>query len=677
MLTGLLALAARSGFTEAPATLAWANRYDGPAHGSDSPYPGALTVDASGSVYVTGGSDGGATNDDFVTLKYGTNGAELWTRRYNSPANSTDRASGLAVDGSGNVYVAGESYDGTFDYVLVKYDSSGNEVWTRRYERTGTFNGGVSPAHVVLDAGGNIYLVASDFRNGDFDYLAAKYSPQGDLLWSRFYNGPGNTTDVALAGAVDAGGNLCITGTSAGGTQNYASLSYSPSGDVRWTKRYAGPGIRDEATAIAFDAASNAYVTGLSLGSGGTWDFATLSYDVNGQERWIQRYTGGSNGIGGPTGIAVTGNRVLLTGSVDTDDSRTGKLLCYGQDGTALWGRAIFNTATGLATDSSGAAYVTGAALYDTDWALFETGVAKYLADGTQAWTKRWRAAGDGMYSDDRPAALGLDTTGGVYVTGGSWLSSSLAPPPFRFFSYDIATVKFAQAAPDITPPSCVVGTPVTLTGPTRVYVPVQVLDNGSGVASVELTARSTNCKLQYPLGTDAPIHPTSGRPTITVNPSQSSITVYAVKINASQGARVELRVADAAGNSILCDPVIATLEIPKGSRSVTRTYKGLPAVEHYLRLDNGAPGLQRVSVSVNGRAAGRVELADGEVHQADLQQWYRAGDRNQVQVTAKGAPGSRAILMIGDASMVNGSGTHHQAALPSAPAGVNLDWGG
>jgi len=63
---------------------------------------------------------------------------------------STDRASAMAVDGAGNVYVTGWSYgSGTeSDYATVKYDAGGSELWVARYDGSGNPNDGAAGAAV-------------------------------------------------------------------------------------------------------------------------------------------------------------------------------------------------------------------------------------------------------------------------------------------------------------------------------------------------------------------------------------------------------------------------------------------------------------------------------------------------------------------------------------------------
>lgn len=64
-------------------------------------------------------------------------------------------AQGTAVDGSGNVYVAGRSgADGAYDCLVIKYGPSGNVLWTKTYD-----GGGDDEAYnVALDASGNVYV---------------------------------------------------------------------------------------------------------------------------------------------------------------------------------------------------------------------------------------------------------------------------------------------------------------------------------------------------------------------------------------------------------------------------------------------------------------------------------------------------------------------------------------
>jgi hypothetical protein len=104
-------------------------RYNGPGNYDDEAT--AIAVDGTGNVYVTGESYGSDTSRDYATIKYNSAGDTVWLRRYNGPGNDEDRASAIAVDGTGNVYVTGWSVgSGTSDdYATIKYSGVGVEEW--------------------------------------------------------------------------------------------------------------------------------------------------------------------------------------------------------------------------------------------------------------------------------------------------------------------------------------------------------------------------------------------------------------------------------------------------------------------------------------------------------------------------------------------------------------------
>ena len=112
---------------------AWVARYDGQTADDDGGQ--ALALDGSGNIYLTGYSWGSDTSSDYATMKYDTNGNQLWAARYNGPASSEDWALDVTLDSSGNVYVTGWSIgnDTESDYATVKYDSDGNQLWVARY----------------------------------------------------------------------------------------------------------------------------------------------------------------------------------------------------------------------------------------------------------------------------------------------------------------------------------------------------------------------------------------------------------------------------------------------------------------------------------------------------------------------------------------------------------------
>ena len=158
-------------------TVDWAKRYNGPGNGSD--YAVSLAVDAEGNVYVTGGSAGVGSGDDYATIKYSPTGVRLWVKRYNGPGNGTDIATALAVDAEGNVYVTGCSYaDGTdYDYATIKYSATGVRIWAKRYNGPG--NSYDYAKALAVDAEGNVYVTGRSTGDGSSgDYFTIKYSQE-------------------------------------------------------------------------------------------------------------------------------------------------------------------------------------------------------------------------------------------------------------------------------------------------------------------------------------------------------------------------------------------------------------------------------------------------------------------------------------------------------------------
>src|SRR5215831_1316707 len=270
----------------------WVARYNGAP--GDFDFGFAIAVDDSGNVYVTGASVGSGTLEDYATVKYDSSGNQQWVARYNGPGNGEDEAVGIAVDTSGNVYVTGFSAgSGTGDdYATIKYDSSGQQQWVARYNGPG--NGGDDAAAIAIDASGNVYVTGTSGGSGTGpDCATIKYDTSGQEQWVARYNGPGNEDDYGTAIAVDASGNVYVTGygVGAGTGYDYATIKYDTSGNQLWVARYNGPAnVLDIASAIALDASGNVYVTGWSVGSG--YDYATVKYDSSGQEQWVVRYDG-------------------------------------------------------------------------------------------------------------------------------------------------------------------------------------------------------------------------------------------------------------------------------------------------------------------------------------------------------------------------------------------------
>jgi hypothetical protein len=349
---------------------AWVRRYDGPVNLDD--YPAAITVDGSGNAYVTGYSKGSGTDWDYTTIKYFPNGDTGWVRRYNGPGNGGDDACDIAGDDSGYAYVTGTSYGSgaNYDCATVKYKPNGDIAWVERYNGPGNLDD-VANA-IAVDDSRNVYVTGnSKVSETDWDYVTIKYYPDGDTVWVRRYNGPGNSFDNASAIAVDDSGYVYVTGYSQGsGTlYDYATIKYTPDGDTVWVRRYNGPDSSwDYANAIAVDGSKNVYVSGYSYDNETSDDYTVIKYYPNGDTAWVRRYNGLYNSADNAKAMVLDhSDNVYVTGtSVTGDDNSDYATVKYNSEGDSLWvglydgpGNSD-DGARAIAVDDSNNVYVTG-----------------------------------------------------------------------------------------------------------------------------------------------------------------------------------------------------------------------------------------------------------------------------------------------------------------------------
>jgi hypothetical protein len=224
-----------------------------------------------------------------------------WVKNYASGlAPGYDAASDIVIDYDGNVYVTGTSTKlpyGT-DFYTVKYNAGGNLVWSVRYGRDKYIEN--TATAISVDGSGNVYVTGvSSGSDTSLDYATIKYNSNGVEQWVQRYNGPGNSDDRATAMSVDDAGNVCVTGRSYGSDTyyDYATIKYNSNGVEQWIQRYNGPWLDgyEEATSISLDGSGNVYVTGRSYGLFTDYDYVTIKYNSNGVEQWVQRYNGPGN----------------------------------------------------------------------------------------------------------------------------------------------------------------------------------------------------------------------------------------------------------------------------------------------------------------------------------------------------------------------------------------------
>ena len=191
---------------------------------------GSVAVDSNGYVYVVGTTSGSmddqvATgNNDVFLKKYDPSGRLEFTHMLGSAPEATGLA--ITIDTNDNVYIAGQVYgplttsansanSGTADTFVTKFDSTGQEEWTRQAGPM-VADGGLD---LTVDTSGNVYV--SGFVSGQIDSSAThagaqdafvtKLDTDGALVYNEQFGGASD--DQATAVAVDSAGNVFVAGT--------------------------------------------------------------------------------------------------------------------------------------------------------------------------------------------------------------------------------------------------------------------------------------------------------------------------------------------------------------------------------------------------------------------------------------------------------------------------------
>jgi hypothetical protein len=417
-----------------PVTEAWVSLFSSPGDGFDAAC--AIEVDPQGSVYVVGDSWSAGSGYDIVTIRYDSSGNEQWVAIYNGSANDGDRASAIALDGSGNVFVTGSSIgeDSLPECVTISYSASGELRWQSGYN--GMRGAGEQGLDVAVDRSGNVFVAGTE--NGGF--VTIKYDSTGVEQWSRSFGEPGSSSGSACAIALDALGCALLTGRIAheGSDFDIVTLKYGTNGELLWTASYDGSGEgEDTATALDIDSDGNAYVVGRSMGVTTGMDIVTVRYDGStGDEVWVNRFSGPGSGDDGGTDLAVDNGAgaVYVTGYSGAIPDYT--TISYSLTGESRWEAfyhhldRLSDIASAVSLDHHGNVFVTGTSAGDNGDFCGDYATVMYDPTGVQLWVARYSSPGS---ADDHPTALATDTFGNVYVTG--------SVNGFRHA--DIATIKY------------------------------------------------------------------------------------------------------------------------------------------------------------------------------------------------------------------------------------------
>ncbi|MCP4577821.1 MAG: hypothetical protein GY846_16230, partial [Deltaproteobacteria bacterium] len=338
-----------------------------------------------------------------------------------------DSGNGIAVDRSGNAYVAGETespdfptqtpfqgaYAGGRDAFITKLSASGDALIYSTYLGGG---GDEEGKGIAVDGSGNAYVAGSTnstnfptqtpFQGayaGGRDAFITKLSASGDaLVYSTYLGGSGG--DSAYGIAVDGTGNAYVAGVTNSAnfpTQNPYQATYAGNGDAFITQlasagntlvysTYLGGSDYDSAEGIAVDGTGNAYVAGL-----------TQSTNFPTQNPYQGTFAGDQNAF-----IAKLAS--------------SGNTLSY----STYLGGSGGDRAYGIAVDGSGNAYVAGKSS-SADFPTQNPYQATYAGNGDAFVTQLASAGNTLVYSTylggsggDSAKGIAVDGTGNAYVAG-------------------------------------------------------------------------------------------------------------------------------------------------------------------------------------------------------------------------------------------------------------------
>lgn len=330
----------------------------------------------------------------------------------------SDKTRAVAVDGQGNVFLAGEANEpGTFgelkreslgstDFFLTKVSPEGEFLWVRSLGGSLVDRG----YGVAADAAGNAYVTghyqSTDAKAsgqtvpnaGDYDIFTAKYDPKGELLWIRTAGGAGY--DYGHGIVLDSQGDVIITGSVAGEGKfgdamvnaGPASSSrvifwakYDAAGTLKWVKSTSGK-FSGSGHGIGVDAKDNLYIGGSGAGAGeagpvpltvsGGQAAVMLKVSSTGDPVWVSVIPGAPSaafhdmtvdaegrswGVGMFKGkITLEGHTFETTGDKDND----GFVVHFSPEGKPLWSHVLqgpnVDYCLGAATDGTGRVFVTG-----------------------------------------------------------------------------------------------------------------------------------------------------------------------------------------------------------------------------------------------------------------------------------------------------------------------------
>jgi len=269
----------------------WQKTYGGSDY--DAAFSIQKTSDSGFIVVGTTYSFGSGESDCWV-LKLDSTGSVVWQKAYGG--NGWDGANSVQETLDGGFIVAGwtDSFGsgGNACWVL-KLDSTGNVVWQKAYG--GSYDDSATSIQETLDGGFIVAGYTNSFGSGSYDFWVLKLDSTGNVVWQKACGG----TDYDSATSIQetSNGGFIVAGSTESfgtGSRDFWVLKLDSTGNVVWQKAYGGSAV-DSATSIQETLDGGFIVAGYTQSFGaGEEDFWVLKLDSTGNVVW-QKACGGTD----------------------------------------------------------------------------------------------------------------------------------------------------------------------------------------------------------------------------------------------------------------------------------------------------------------------------------------------------------------------------------------------
>ena len=179
----------------------------------------------------------------------------------------------IAFDSNNCIYVAGYDYSYNNSLKLMKYNSSGVQLWKKELEGFSKRN-----PMIKVDLNNNLYLVGWNLT--DWNVTIFKFNSSGDLQWKKICEDDNviSINDIAI----DLEDHIYIYGSYE--SDNLFIIKYNKSGSQLWFHEFGKIGISDYGSSILIDSNNNIIL------SGGSYNDSLIywlrSYNISRELQW-------------------------------------------------------------------------------------------------------------------------------------------------------------------------------------------------------------------------------------------------------------------------------------------------------------------------------------------------------------------------------------------------------